>query len=30
VTMPDECVEHMLTPRTAVEYINEQFAKAGV
>jgi acyl carrier protein len=30
VTMPDECVEHMLTPRTAVEYISEQFAKAGV
>lgn len=30
VPMPDECVEYMKTPRLAVEYINEQFAKAGV
>jgi act minimal PKS acyl carrier protein len=30
VPMPDECVEYMKTPRLAVEYINAQFAKAGV
>jgi minimal PKS acyl carrier protein len=30
VPMPDECVEYMKTPRLAVEYINEQFEKAGV
>ena len=30
VPMPDECVDHMKTPRQAVDYINEQFAKAGV
>lgn len=30
VPMPDECVEYMKTPRTAVAYINEQFVKAGV
>jgi acyl carrier protein len=30
VPMPDECTEYMKTPRLAVEYINEQFAKAGV
>lgn len=30
VPMPDECVEYMKTPRLAVDYINEQFEKAGV
>ena len=30
VPMPDECVDHMKTPRQAVAYINEQFEKAGV
>lgn len=30
VTMPDECVEYMKTPNQAIEYINQQFAKAGV
>lgn len=30
VPMPDECTQYMLTPRQAVDYINEQFEKAGV
>lgn len=30
VPMPDECTEYMRTPRLAVEYINQQFEKAGV
>ena len=30
VPMPDECTEYMTTPRLAVDYINEQFEKAGV
>ncbi|MFL6141122.1 MAG: acyl carrier protein [Labedaea sp.] len=30
VPMPDECVEHMHTPSEAVNFILEQFEKAGV
>ena len=30
VPMPDESTEYMTTPQLAVDYINEQFEKAGV
>jgi act minimal PKS acyl carrier protein len=30
VPIPDEAVQEMPTPRRAVEFINEQLAKAGV